>query len=53
MVQSEPRCRVTWAYYHEVPRERLRQIGRTIDTHPAPECFSISESLGFRCERPV
>jgi hypothetical protein len=53
LVQSEPRCHVTWAYYHEVPRERLREIGRIIDTRPAPECSSVSESPGIRCERPV
>jgi hypothetical protein len=27
LVQLEPRCRLTWAYYHEVPRERLREVG--------------------------
>jgi hypothetical protein len=53
LVQLEPRCQLTWAYYHEVPRERLREVGRIIDTHPAPECFSVSESPGFRCEDPV
>lgn len=53
VVQLEPRCSVTWAYYHQVPHRRLREIGRTIDTRPYPDCLSISESPGLRCERSV